>query len=111
MHAIASGTVLITGPTGGLGKATTLALANRPTGQRPDLLLVGRPGTALAEVAASGGAALVLMHARGEQATMSGFSQYPDEAYDDMVRDVCAEWESAARSSFCRHRSCGVRWK
>jgi NAD(P)-dependent dehydrogenase (short-subunit alcohol dehydrogenase family) len=53
MHAIASGTVLITGPTGGLGKATTLALANRPTGQRPDLLLVGRPGTALAEVAAA----------------------------------------------------------
>jgi NAD(P)-dependent dehydrogenase (short-subunit alcohol dehydrogenase family) len=53
MHAIGSGTVLITGPTGGLGKATTLALANRPTGQRPDLLLVGRPGTALAEVAAA----------------------------------------------------------
>jgi NAD(P)-dependent dehydrogenase (short-subunit alcohol dehydrogenase family) len=52
MNAIASGTVLITGPTGGLGKATTLAIANRATGQRPDLLLVGRPGTALTEVAA-----------------------------------------------------------
>ena len=51
MNAIASGTVLITGPTGGLGKATTLAIANRPAGQRPDLVLVGRPGTGLAEVA------------------------------------------------------------
>jgi NAD(P)-dependent dehydrogenase (short-subunit alcohol dehydrogenase family) len=57
MNAIASGTVLITGPTGGLGKATTLAIANRPTGQRPDLLLVGRPGTALTEVAAAARAA------------------------------------------------------
>jgi NAD(P)-dependent dehydrogenase (short-subunit alcohol dehydrogenase family) len=51
MNAIASGTVLITGPTGGLGKATTLAIANRPAEQRPDLLLVGRAGTALTEVA------------------------------------------------------------
>jgi NAD(P)-dependent dehydrogenase (short-subunit alcohol dehydrogenase family) len=39
-------TVLITGPTRGLGRATTLALAGRC-----DLLLVGRPGTALTAVA------------------------------------------------------------
>jgi NAD(P)-dependent dehydrogenase (short-subunit alcohol dehydrogenase family) len=51
MNAIASGTVLITGPTGGLGRAATLAIANRPAGQRPDLVLVGRPGRGLAEVA------------------------------------------------------------
>jgi NAD(P)-dependent dehydrogenase (short-subunit alcohol dehydrogenase family) len=57
MNAIASGTVLITGPTGGLGKATTLAIANRPAEQRPDLLLVGRPGTALTEVAEAARAA------------------------------------------------------
>jgi NAD(P)-dependent dehydrogenase (short-subunit alcohol dehydrogenase family) len=57
MNAIASGTVLITGPTGGLGKATTLAIANRPAARRPDLLLVGRPGTALAEVAEAARAA------------------------------------------------------
>jgi NAD(P)-dependent dehydrogenase (short-subunit alcohol dehydrogenase family) len=57
MNAIASGTVLITGPTGGLGKATTLAIANRAAGQRPDLLLVGRPGRALTEVAAAARAA------------------------------------------------------
>src|ERR1700734_4449034 len=57
MNAVASGTVLITGPTGGLGKATTLAIANRPAAQRPDLLLVGRPGTALTEVAEAARAA------------------------------------------------------
>jgi NAD(P)-dependent dehydrogenase (short-subunit alcohol dehydrogenase family) len=51
MNSIASGTVLITGPTGGLGKAATLAIANRPAPERPDLLLVGRAGRALTEVA------------------------------------------------------------
>jgi NAD(P)-dependent dehydrogenase (short-subunit alcohol dehydrogenase family) len=51
MNSIASGTVLITGPTGGLGKAATLAIANRPAPQRPGLLLVGRSGKALTEVA------------------------------------------------------------
>jgi NAD(P)-dependent dehydrogenase (short-subunit alcohol dehydrogenase family) len=51
MNSIASGTVLITGPTGGLGKAATLAIADRPAPERPDLLLVGRAGRALTEVA------------------------------------------------------------
>ena len=51
MNSIASGTVLITGPTGGLGKSAALAMANRPAPQRPDLLLVGRAGRALTEVA------------------------------------------------------------
>jgi NAD(P)-dependent dehydrogenase (short-subunit alcohol dehydrogenase family) len=51
MNSIGSGAVLITGPTGGLGKATTLAIAKRPAPQRPDLLLVGRAGKALTEVA------------------------------------------------------------
>ncbi|HTD50885.1 MAG TPA: SDR family NAD(P)-dependent oxidoreductase, partial [Acidimicrobiia bacterium] len=57
MNSIASGTVLITGPTGGLGKAATLAIANRPAPQRPDLLLVGRAGKALSEVTATARAA------------------------------------------------------
>ncbi|MFJ4653343.1 SDR family NAD(P)-dependent oxidoreductase [Nocardia sp. NPDC088792] len=51
MNSIASGTVLITGPTGGLGRAATLAMADRPAHERPDLLLVGRAGRALTEVA------------------------------------------------------------
>jgi NAD(P)-dependent dehydrogenase (short-subunit alcohol dehydrogenase family) len=57
MNSTASGTVLITGPTGGLGKAATLAIAKRPAPQRPDLLLVGRAGKALSEVTAAGRAA------------------------------------------------------
>lgn len=52
-----TGTVLLTGPTSGLGKATTLALANRPALERPDLLLVGRPGRALSAVAGEARAA------------------------------------------------------
>jgi dihydropteroate synthase len=51
---------------------------------------------ALAEVVARREAILVLMHSRGRQDEMSGFSQYPDDAYGDVVVDVCAEWESAA---------------
>lgn len=51
MNASSVGTVLITGPTGGLGRATALAMAHRSAGQRPDLLLVGRAGRALTEVA------------------------------------------------------------
>jgi len=50
MDSIASGTVLITGPTGALGRAATTAIANRPAAQRPDLLLVGRDGPALSAV-------------------------------------------------------------
>jgi nucleoside-diphosphate-sugar epimerase len=50
MTPIASGTVLLTGPTGALGRAATLAIANRPASARPDLLLVGRSGQALSEV-------------------------------------------------------------
>lgn len=50
-HPIASGSVLITGPTGGLGRATALALASRRAGERPDLLLVGRAGQRLTDVA------------------------------------------------------------
>jgi dihydropteroate synthase len=58
----------------------------------------------LARVVAEREAALVLMHARGTQERMAGFSQYPDDGYGDVVADVCAEWESAAR----RARSNGV---
>jgi dihydropteroate synthase len=58
----------------------------------------------LAEVVAGSGAALLLMHARGLQRDMRGFSRYPDDGYGDVVNDVCAEWEAAAS----RARSRGV---
>jgi dihydropteroate synthase len=51
---------------------------------------------ALAGAVASAGGALVLMHARGHQQDMRGFSQYPDDAYGDVVADVLAEWQHAA---------------
>jgi dihydropteroate synthase len=50
----------------------------------------------LARVTASSGAAMILMHARGTQDTMAGFSQHPDGAYGDVVDDVLREWEEAA---------------
>jgi NAD(P)-dependent dehydrogenase (short-subunit alcohol dehydrogenase family) len=50
MSTIADGTVLITGPTSGLGRDTTMAIATRPAPERPDLLLVGRLGPAMTEV-------------------------------------------------------------
>ncbi|GAA4187581.1 SDR family NAD(P)-dependent oxidoreductase [Microbispora amethystogenes] len=45
------GTVLITGPTRNLGRHATLAMAGRPEGRQPDLLLVGRAGRDLTAVA------------------------------------------------------------
>jgi len=65
MNSIASGTVLITGPTGGLGRAATLAMADRAAPERPDLLLVGRPGRALTEVADDARAAGATVHEIG----------------------------------------------
>ncbi|HZU82136.1 MAG TPA: dihydropteroate synthase [Polyangiaceae bacterium] len=59
---------------------------------------------ALAGVVAARGAGLVLMHARGTQEQMRGFSQYPDAGYGDVVRDVLQEWAAAAE----RARSSGV---
>lgn len=53
MTVTAAGTVLITGPTRGLGRSATLAMAGRQKSERPDLLLVGRPGEAMDDVAAS----------------------------------------------------------
>jgi NAD(P)-dependent dehydrogenase (short-subunit alcohol dehydrogenase family) len=52
-----TGTVVLTGPTRGLGRETALALAGRPAGRTPDLLLIGRPGDALDDVCAQARAA------------------------------------------------------
>ena len=50
----------------------------------------------LAKVTAEHEASLLLMHARGSQAAMRGFSDYPDGGYGDVVADVLAEWGAAA---------------
>jgi dihydropteroate synthase len=56
----------------------------------------------LAEVSASARATLVLMHARGPQAAMRGFSDYPDSGYAEVVQDVVQEWKSAAERAMER---------
>jgi dihydropteroate synthase len=61
--------------------------------------------TDLARVVAKRGAGLVLMHTRGSLGSMTGFSEYPDDAYADVVADVRREW-CAARD---RAVAAGVR--
>ena len=62
-----------------------------------DVSLLANPE--LASVTAASGAALVLSHARAPQSAMSaraGSGAWPLFAYDDIVRDVLADWERAA---------------
>jgi dihydropteroate synthase len=59
-----------------------------------DVSLLANPD--LARVTAGSGAMLVLSHARAPQAKMGGFGGWPLSAYDDIVRDVLADWERAA---------------
>lgn len=49
----------------------------------------------LARVAARHGKILILMHTRGGLGSMPGFSEYPDDAYQDVVADVRREWSEA----------------
>lgn len=46
----------------------------------------------LAAVTARHGGALIVMHARGAMGAMSGYSQYPDSGYGDVVHDIMSEW-------------------
>ncbi len=50
MSNITNGTLIITGPTSGLGKELALQVASRSANDRPDMLLVGRPGQNLTEI-------------------------------------------------------------
>ena len=62
-----------------------------------DVSLLANPD--LARVTAGSGAMLVLSHARTPQANMRGFGGWPLSAYDDIVRDVLADWERAAETA------------
>ena len=55
-----------------------------------DVSLLSEPD--LAEVVGSFGAALVLSHARGFQKDMAGFGAWPETDYDDVVRNVLADY-------------------
>jgi len=49
----------------------------------------------LARVTARAGGVLILMHSREPMSALSGFSEYPDSAYSDVVNDVREEWRRA----------------
>ena len=49
----------------------------------------------LARVCAAHGAPLIVMHARGPAASMTGFSVYPEEGYPNLIDDVRSEWRAA----------------
>lgn len=57
---------------------------------------------ALADVVARFAAPYVLMHARGTQQSMKGFSVYAEGAYADVVGDVVREWCTAAERALAR---------
>ncbi len=65
MTATDPGTVLITGPAGALGRVATLAMAARPAAGRPDLLLLGRLGPGMKEIAIAARAAGANAHEIG----------------------------------------------
>jgi dihydropteroate synthase len=44
-------------------------------------------------------AAYFLMHSRGTQQQMAGFSTYPDDGYGDVLIDVLGEWSEAAAAA------------
>ena len=50
MSSITNGTLILTGPTGGLGKELALQVASRSANDRPDMVLVGRSGQNLTEI-------------------------------------------------------------
>ena len=49
----------------------------------------------LAAVTAEANAWLVLTHSRKPQSQMAGFSEWPENDYDDIVAEVAGEWEQA----------------
>jgi dihydropteroate synthase len=53
----------------------------------------------LARVAARHGAHLLISHSRGAMSEMRGFSQWPDDDYDDIVSEVAEDWERARRGA------------
>jgi dihydropteroate synthase len=57
---------------------------------------------ALADVVATHGAALILMHSRANHEGMLDFSVHPDDAYGDVVADVVREWSAAAECARAR---------
>ncbi len=90
-HAIATGDVAVSVDT------TSPAVAERALSWGAELVndVSCLADPALARVTARAGATLILMHTRGDLGSMMGFSEYPDDAYEDVVADVRREWCAA----------------
>jgi dihydropteroate synthase len=54
---------------------------------------------ALARAVAGHSAWLALTHVRGPMSAMSGFSQWPDRDYPDIVSEVAREWDAARQTA------------
>jgi dihydropteroate synthase len=90
-HAVASGKLLVSVDT--TQPAVAERMLENGAGLVNDVSCLADPD--LARVTARFGAGLILMHARSALGTMRGFSEYPDEAYVDVVADVRREWCAA----------------
>ena len=66
--------------------------------------------SAFGELARSRGAELVLMHSRGDMASMPGFSSYAPDRYEDVVADVACEWRAAADAALTTGLSPDALW-
>lgn len=53
----------------------------------------------LARVTARHQAHLLISHSRGQMSNMPGFSQWPDDDYDDIVSEVARDWERARQGA------------
>ena len=51
---------------------------------------------------------LILSHARGHQSQMTGFSEWPDDAYDDIVARRAARARARARAARSRAAACAA---
>ena len=80
---------------------TSPAVAEHALGQGATMVnsVALAPAAELARVAAEANAELVLTHCRGSMTSMGGFSEYPDDAYGDIVDDVAREWTAAAQAA------------
>lgn len=53
----------------------------------------------LARVTARHQGHLLISHSRGQMSNMPGFSQWPDDDYDDIVSEVARDWERARQGA------------
>ncbi len=78
---------------------TSPEVADHATGQGARMInsVALDPAGELGRIAAKANADLVLTHCRGSMTKMTGFSEYDQDGYGDVVQDVATEWQAAAK--------------